>query len=74
LHVIAVNGKTISADNLPKPAAIRVQLDRILESGWFGGSDNHRAFLTFIGDKDQDYFTGEPRYHSCKYVEQSYPI
>jgi hypothetical protein len=36
------------ADNKPKPEAIQVQLERILQSAKFRASDKQRKFLSFV--------------------------
>ena len=40
--------KTVAADNKPTPEAIRAQLERILQSTEFRGSDKQRKFLSFV--------------------------
>ena len=39
------------ADNVPTPEDIRTELDQILESGEFRGSDKQKKFLSFIVDE-----------------------
>ena len=41
----------MAADNKPTPEAIRVQLERILESAEFRASDKQRKFLSFVVDE-----------------------
>jgi hypothetical protein len=41
----------MTADNQPSPDAIRVELDRILRSAQFRGSDKQREFLSFVVDE-----------------------
>lgn len=38
----------MAADNIPTPDAVRLQLERILQSAEFRGSDKQRKFLSFI--------------------------
>ena len=39
------------ADDMPRPAAIRTQLERILQSDEFRASDRQRKFLSFVVDE-----------------------
>ena len=41
----------MAADNKPAPEAIRVQLERILDSAEFRASDKQRKFLSFVVDE-----------------------
>ncbi len=41
----------MEADNKPTPETIRIQLDRILQSPQFTGSDKQKKFLKFIVDE-----------------------
>jgi adenylate cyclase len=40
--------KAMAADNIPTPDAVRLQLERILQSPEFRGSDKQRKFLSFV--------------------------
>ena len=46
-------------DNKPNPEAIRLHLDRILESSDFKASDKQRNFLRFVVDEAQSGRPGE---------------
>jgi hypothetical protein len=41
----------MAADNKPTPEAIRIQLERILQSAEFRTSDKQRKFLSFVVDE-----------------------
>jgi adenylate cyclase len=49
--LIRKDQKLMTADNKPKPAAIRDQLDRILQNDDFRASDKQRKFLSFVVDE-----------------------
>jgi adenylate cyclase len=49
--LIQKDRKAMAADKTPPPDAVKLQLERILQSAEFRGSDKQRKFLSFIVDE-----------------------